>query len=559
MALGLALALLAALALAGSASAALFSRLPGEMLHSRETAAVAMLPEGKVLIAGGWDPNEALASAETFDPATGKFEPLPATMVLPHGEQATVALPDGSVLLVGGYNSTVKSFKTAELFNPLTRSFEKVGAEMGVLRDGPGAVLLPSGKVFITAGAANEGEYTKTAETYDPATRTFAPVKGTALEGRYEPAVALLPNGRVLIAGGYSGPPAGVYLKTAEIYDPATETFTKLEGAGHEPLETRGEAGVVTLQNGRVLIAGGYNGANLVTAETFDYTTSTFTKLSDTLLEPRSGTTGVLLPDGRALFVGGEDETLPEGSRVLKSVEITSVAPATPATGAASGVGMTAANLSGTVLTEARASAFFQFGTTAAYGGATAPQTLGFAASPQAVAAGLTGLAPETTYHFRVVAANAGGTTYGADQTFTTAPPVPLFGSVSQSHSRWREGNGFASISRKRRVPVGTTFSFALNTKATVSFAFTQRVGGRKVRGKCVAKTRRNRNARHCTRTVTRATMVLSGHAGTNKVKFQGRTSPSHKLRPGTYTLVIKANGPSGSAAPKKLTFTIVR
>jgi hypothetical protein len=222
-------------------------------------------------------------------------------------------------------------------------------------------------------------------------------------------------------------------------------------------------------------------------------------------------------------------------------------------------VGITSATISGTVLTEARASGYFQFGTSTAYAGATAPQTLGFGASPQAVGASLAGLSPSTTYHFRVVATNAGGTTFGADQTFTTAPPVPALASVKQLRSRWREGNGLAQISRRRHVPVGTSFSFALNTPAKVSFAFTQRVAGRKVHGKCVAPTHRNRRARHCARTVTRGTLVVNGHVGVNTVKFQGRLSRSKKLRPGTYTLVITASGPSGAAAPQKLTFTIVR
>ena len=555
---------------AGASAANLFSKVPGAMFEARYAPAAAVLPEGKVLISGGFG-REAVPqkSAETYDPATGRFELLPAQMLAAYGDMAAVSLPDGSVLLAGGRSGT-GPLKTAELFNPVTRSFEHAGNELIFERDGPGAVLLPGGKVFITGGSQPGGPNTLVAELYDPATRLFSPVNGLAIEGRAQPSVALLPNGKVLITGGFSGEPANQFLRTAELFDPATETFTKLEGPGHEPVERRGEAAAVTLQNGKVLIAGGFNegtteSAALATAEVFDYTTNTFTKIPDVLNEPRDGVTGVMLPDGRALFIGGYNGLLPGSTKWLNTVEITSVPAATPATGAASGVGMTAANLSGTVLTEARTSVSFEFGTSTAYGSSTAPQTLGFGASPQAAAAALTGLTPETTYHFRVVATNAGGTTFGADRTFTTAPPVPLFGSVTQSHSRWREGNGFAQISRtrkgtaKRRAPVGTTFSFVLNTKATVSFAFTQRVGGRKVRGKCVAKTRRNRNAPHCTRTVTRATMVLSGHVGTNKVRFQGRTSPSHRLRPGTYALVIKANGPSGSAAPQKLRFTIVR
>ncbi len=107
---------------------------------------------------------------------------------------------------------------------------------------------------------------------------------------------------------------------------------------------------------------------------------------------------------------------------------------------------------------------------------------------------------------------------------------------------------------------MGTTFSFTLNEQANVSFVFTQRVRGRKVRGKCVAQTKGNRRKPACLRTVTRGTLGFSGHAGVNHVAFQGRISRSKRLAPGTYTLLITASDAtrrkSGTA---RLTFTIVR
>jgi hypothetical protein len=65
---------------------------------------------------------------------------------------------------------------------------------------------------------------------------------------------------------------------------------------------------------------------------------------------------------------------------------------------------------------------FFQFGTTTAYGSKTATQPISSATAALAVSAGLTGLSPRTTYHFRLVTSNSAGTATGADGTFTTAP-----------------------------------------------------------------------------------------------------------------------------------------
>jgi hypothetical protein len=93
-----------------------------------------------------------------------------------------------------------------------------------------------------------------------------------------------------------------------------------------------------------------------------------------------------------------------------------------------------------------------------------------------------------------------------------------------------------------------------------VSFAFTQRVGGRTLNGKCVAQTKKNGHKHACKRTVTRGIMTFTAHAGTNKVAFQERISRSRKLPPGTYTLVITATNAAGQRSSSQLLgFTIVK
>lgn len=69
----------------------------------------------------------------------------------------------------------------------------------------------------------------------------------------------------------------------------------------------------------------------------------------------------------------------------------------------------------------------FEWGTTTAYGSdVPAPDgDAGSAVNTQGVTAGIAGLAPNTTYHYRLVASSSGGTTFGWDQTLTTSPPVP--------------------------------------------------------------------------------------------------------------------------------------
>jgi phosphodiesterase/alkaline phosphatase D-like protein len=114
--------------------------------------------------------------------------------------------------------------------------------------------------------------------------------------------------------------------------------------------------------------------------------------------------------------------------------------PATPApaasTSAATAVSSAAATLHGNVNPEGvPTDYYFQYGTTAAYGGKTATQSAGSGTATQAVAYSVTGLAASTTYHYRLVAASAGGTVVGGDLTVTTtkvpAPAVATAGATS--------------------------------------------------------------------------------------------------------------------------------
>jgi outer membrane protein assembly factor BamB len=151
------------------------------------------------------------------------------------------------------------------------------------------------------------------------------------------------------------------------------------------------------------------------------------------------------------------------------------------------------------------------------------------------------------------------GSQWGLPSQELNTPPAPTIANPIQSNSTWSEGNKLATFSRKK-TRIGTTFSFTLNEQASVSFAFTQQVGGRKVNGKCVAKANKNRHQPSCKRTVTRGTLTFTGHDGTNKVSFQGRISASKKLPLGRYKLVVIATNAAGQrSSPKSLSFTIVK
>lgn len=561
-----------------SATAApLFSAVPGEMGVQRYEPAVVALPNGKVLIAGGSDKGTYFNTAEIYDPAAGTLETLAGAgheLVEGLDEPAYVLLPSGNALIIGGYNSTNKDLKTAQSFDPTTSSFTKLSGELAEARDGGAAVVLPNGKVFVVGGYNEtnkvESDYLRTAEIFDPEKGTWEKVTAEMSIGRYEPAVGLLPNGKVLIAGGYSS--IQKQLKTAEVFDPTTGTFEKLSA---EMAVARDELAYATLSDGEILLAGGYNetGRTLSSAEVFNPRASSFEPLASALTARRDGPGAALLPDGDVVIAGGVREN---SEPALKSLEELSFSPASANTIAASNVGISTATLNGFVVGEVPSSVYFQYGTTTAYGTATSPKqvpaSLPGAATAAIQSAAVSGLAPGTTYHYRIVAEGAGGPSYGADQTLTTTPMLigkelpptpPNITNVKQSHSKWREGRALASISRhrkKKRAPIGTTISFTLSGPASVSLTFTQQVNGREVKGKCVAQTKGNKRKHRCTRAVNAGTLTLSGHTGADQVAFQGSISASKKLPVGSYTVTVVAKNAAGlSSAPAKLSFTIVK
>ncbi len=101
------------------------------------------------------------------------------------------------------------------------------------------------------------------------------------------------------------------------------------------------------------------------------------------------------------------------------------VAPGAATTPAVS-LSPTGASLAASVSPNSQATTYvFDWGLTTAYGNTTTPASAGSGGSAAAVTSPLSGLSPVTTYHFRVTATNAAGSTVGADQAFTTPLTAP--------------------------------------------------------------------------------------------------------------------------------------
>ncbi|MGD0452960.1 MAG: hypothetical protein ABSB69_05130 [Solirubrobacteraceae bacterium] len=144
-------------------------------------------------------------------------------------------------------------------------------------------------------------------------------------------------------------------------------------------------------------------------------------------------------------------------------------------------------------------------------------------------------------------------------QQIPVVVPAPTLTALAQSASVWREGSRLASLSRGRRPPVGTRFTFELNESATVTLVFARTKSGRRIRGRCVGQTRSNRHARSCKRQVTFGTLSLAAHAGLDTIAFEGRLSRSKRLPLGRYTVLVTAQSSAGRSQTRTLSFSIVR
>ncbi len=278
--------------------------LPVFKMGARRAAHTAtLLANGQVLIAGGFQQEGtsevAIASTEIYDPDTHTFAPTGNMNEARDGHTATL-LPDGQVLIVGGWNQSGRT-ATAELYDPQMGTF-RYTASMVAPRQGMTATPLKNGQVLIAGGDSARNTPQRIAQVYDPATHTFA-WTGSLNVGRSAHTATLLSDERVLLVGGSSG--SNMVLDSAEIYDPTTGKFTL---TGRLSM-VRYKHAAVLLQDGNVLVVGGSNQndwtGKYTTAEIYDVKTGQFTRSADLNRERFKLADAAVSLDNGDILVGG--------------------------------------------------------------------------------------------------------------------------------------------------------------------------------------------------------------------------------------------------------------
>lgn len=288
----------------------------GSLATSRSNHTATLLPNGKVLVAGGkvgtsggLTPQVA-ASAELYDPVSGTWSAT-GSLTTARWEHTATLLANGTVLVAGGFDGTGTVLSSAELYNPATGTWSSTGS-LTTARASYTATLLSNGTVLAASGLSNNPApapappqiNTASAELYDPVSGTWA-ATGSVIQPTTGGTATLLGNGKVLVDGGtYAGTPNQGY-PYDQLYDPVAGSWS---AAASNPIPQLVSQTATLLPNGMVLIAGGNQGGaspgSSAACSLYDPVAGTWSA-TGSLSTMRANHTATLLPNGTVLVAGG--------------------------------------------------------------------------------------------------------------------------------------------------------------------------------------------------------------------------------------------------------------
>jgi N-acetylneuraminic acid mutarotase len=531
------------------------------MAEPRSNQTATLLLDGDVLVAGGYNSSVVggstvqLTLAELFDPSSRSWIRAAPMRVARDDAQAAL-LPDGRVLVIGGYEmpGCCENASTAETYDPPSNTWSSAPAPSGLWRVDT-LTALPGGRVLLVGLFGPQSDGAKLgAAVYDPSTDTWSPAATPATESEDSATATLMGNGDVLLAGGLKveQPPERpvrnkyTVFNTAEEYDPATNTWTTLA-----PMQQpRTEQAASLLSDGSVLVVGGEGSIQLPgpmtisdrlnSAERYDPATGMWHAVAPMNMA-RYMQSVTTLPDGRVLVAGGGEcspETDSEACLGYGHPEHLAFGDCC----AASSAEIYEPAFNRWTLTEPVTSGIWHTATLLRDG--------------EVLLAG--GQLPLASRELSSAYLYGPAAPVASPAAPPAAAPLPVLTHLSQSHRVWRDRRALSGARVRRAVPIGTTFAFILNEPANVELMFTQRLRGYRVSGKCVAH--RPRGKRHaCSRAKLRGSLGAAAQAGSNKIAFGGVLPHGDRLPAGNYSVTAVASTTTARSFAQTLDFTITR
>jgi hypothetical protein len=262
------------------------------------------LPTGKVLV---WSNG---ASARVWDPSAGPEGGFTATAPAVFGDlhcAGNATLADGRTIVIGGQSGAPHvGIAVNGLFDPATETWSQ-GAPMAYSRWYPSTTTLGDGRVLATSGDDADGKRITTPEVYDPRTDTWTKLTGAVRNQALYPHMYVLPNGKVFEAA----PGA-----STAILDP-TGTGSWTAGPTNGWSTNGYSESSVMYEPGKILRAGGGDPAIARTAIIDMNQANPQWVETSPMAYPRRRMNLVLLADGEVLAVGGTAEADDEDRAVL--------------------------------------------------------------------------------------------------------------------------------------------------------------------------------------------------------------------------------------------------
>ena len=414
------------------------------LIHPHAMATATLLQNGKVLIVGGVSQgtvsiSDAFADAELYDPKTNTWSEAASLPIGRYSHQAFL-LHDGRVLVLGG--DTFASGGTASACASCANGAASTAGRT-LLSD----VLPDVNRSPIYCGTGGCPRPATSVEIYNSATNTW-PLGASVPDARQYYGASLLPNGDILVAGGLLN---GIGTNTVEIYDPTHNTWSAAA-----PMQMpRAGPSAMPLATGKVLVFGGDSGQVSInaekSAEVYDPATNSWSTTGDSI-NPHGLSAAAELADGRILACGfasvfegiapkgGASSTagVPDGGRdTTTPLEAYSTVP-----GLASNVHAVAGNGSATVTW---APSLSDGSSITSYTVTSQPGSVSKTVKGDATSVTLTGLANGTSYTFTVTANNGIGTGPASAASNSVIPSTTPSPTPTPSNNGIGSGTGSGS------------------------------------------------------------------------------------------------------------------
>ena len=279
-----------------------------KLTYARAGHTTTLLPDGRIVAIGGYNGTATVATGEYMDPlgSSPTWSLTSGTLSVSRANHTATLMPNGNLLIAGGYTQDVSSgpVTNADIFYPKSNSIVQASS-MTMARQNHTAIMLPAGPSagnIMVMGGFSTGTYTASCEIYVSTANKWMNALHPMNTKRAHHTATILQNAKILVVGGIN---ENGELNSVELFNPLDGSWTTKTPLNHY----RHDHTATLLSNGNVMVIGGNgSGGEIFDAELYNPSADTWSLVvptNDTYASGRMNHTANLLPNGNILLVGG--------------------------------------------------------------------------------------------------------------------------------------------------------------------------------------------------------------------------------------------------------------